>query len=170
MKLAKALATMLVAVTVGGAGVALPSEAAQAKSTLKAFPKTMRRTWYHYDGHGHYGTVKVTATRLKGRSYAAGEWSKYGTSIHVRKVNADPQKAKLRPWSVATKWGSWTHLMGWNQSAGDGTYYKVSHRKYHGKNVKVFKAAGGYDMAVFQHNYTSKKLAKHFAKSSEIIQ
>lgn len=92
------------------------------------------------------------------------------TSIHVRNVNANPQKAKLHPWSVATKLGSWTHLMGWNQFAGDGTYYKVSHRKYHGKNVKVFKAAGGYDMAVFQHNYTSKKLAKHFAKSSEIIQ
>lgn len=44
MKLAKVLATILVAVTVGGAGVVtLPSEAAQAKSTLKAFPKSMRR-------------------------------------------------------------------------------------------------------------------------------
>lgn len=169
MKLATVMSSALVALTIGVAGtVSQPTEVAQAKSTLKAFPKAMRRTWYHYDGNGHYGTVKVTATKLKGRTYSFGAWSKYGTTIHARNVHADPMKAKVHPWSVATKFGSWTHVMGWNQSAGAGTYYKVAHQRYQGRSVKVFKVAGGADMTVFQHNYSTKKLAKHFQRSSEI--
>ena len=72
-------------------------------------------------------------------------------------------------WGVAIKVMGWTDLMGWNQAAGAGAYFKVGHQRYHGKNVRVLKEAGSAMIKVYKHDYKTKHLAKHFQRSSEIF-
>lgn len=170
MKVTKLISVALVTLTVGGTGVlSAPAVTAQAKSTMKVFPKSIRGTWYHYDGKGHYGTTKITAKKIKERSYSSGHWYTYTTPLHHRKTTADPDKASRHlKWGVAIKVSGWTDLRGWNQSAGDGAYYKVGHQRYHGKHVRVLKEAGGAMIEVNKHSYKTKHLAKHFQRSSEI--
>lgn len=170
MKVTKLISVALVTLTVGGTGVlSAPAVTAQAKSTMKVFPKSIRGTWYHYDGKGHYGTTKITAKKIKTRSYSSGHWYTYTTPLHHRKTTVDPDKASRHlKWGVAIMANGWTDLRGWNQSAGDGVYYKVGHQRYHGKHVRVLKEAGGAMIEVNKHSYKTKHLAKHFQRSSEI--
>ncbi|GEO69903.1 hypothetical protein [Levilactobacillus acidifarinae] len=171
-KLVKLTSALLITMAVGTSGVELTTTAAQAKAkrTERTLPKSIRGTWWHYDGKGHYGKTTITAKKIKSRSYSSGEWFKYSTAIHSRKLSANPDKLKIHNnWGVISgHYHGWTDVRGWNQSAGDGTYYKLSQRQYHGKKVRVLKLAGGAGIETYSHQYTTKKLAKHFKSSHEI--
>ena len=169
-KLMKLVSVLVVTVTIGVIGGTLTTTTAQAKAkmTERTLPKAIRGTWWHYDGHGRYGKTTITAKKIKSRSHSNGN---YTTIIHTRKQSADPDKLKIHQnWGVISmRYHGWTDIRGWNQSAGDGTYYKLSHRQYHGKRIRVLKLAGGAGIDTYSHQYATKKLAKHFKNSHEMF-
>lgn len=145
---------------------------ASAKSTLKTFPKSLRRTWYHYDGHGRYDTVKLTSKHYYTKSYYE-KWYHSSSTLHSRNGKTDPEHLKMHSsWVVGHAYhigkAHWTNIMGWNQSAGDGTSYKLEIRKYHHKNFRLLSEGGGAELWISQHYYATKKVAhvmgnRHFS-------
>lgn len=172
-KLMKLVSVLLVMVAIGVVGGTLTTTTAQAKAkrTDRTLPKAIRGTWWHYNGHGRYDKLAITAKKIKSRSYVDGTWHSYTTMVHSRKLSTDSDKIKLHQhWIVILEhYRGWTNVRGWNQFSGDGTYYKLSHRQYHGKRIRVLKLAGGAGIDTYSHQYATKKLAKHFKSSHEMF-
>lgn len=157
---------LLAAMGVGGFQTSQVTTAhARAKKTMKVYPKRYRHSWYHYDGHGKYDKVRFTKKVWHYAQYYDGTTTKGTLTLHSRSVRADLDKAKIHgSWVVGQKFSfrhaSWIDLRGWNQSAGDGTYYKVTTKKFHGKKVSVLTDAYGAMVTTDKHYYRSKKVAK----------
>lgn len=160
------LVAVLAGLLWGGAQVVTPTTAqAKAQRTAKVYPKRLRGTWYHYDGQGKYDRVKFTKTKWRSVGYDNQQRYASTLKLHQRRVSADPEQIARHPkWVVGYKLrarhASWIELRGWNQSAGDGTYYKVANKHYHGQKIRVISEAGGAGLWVIQHYYASKKVAK----------
>ncbi|TGD19540.1 hypothetical protein [Levilactobacillus suantsaiihabitans] len=176
MKLMKIFSAVMVATTMGAAvTVATPSMTADAKAkkSLKTLPKSLRRTWYHYEkndkGKLVYSKLKISAKKI------VDSWNGWDTSkVHTTKSNLhqyNPAK-KLQKgkdsWIFAYKSGAKTRFGGWSpEFPKDMTYkrareqYKVVTDKVNGKKVKVLHHT---NLASLPQNtayyYTSKKLAK----------
>ncbi|MFC6290580.1 hypothetical protein [Levilactobacillus angrenensis] len=176
MKLMKIFSAVMVATTLGAAvTVVTPSVTADAKAkkSLKTFPKSLRRTWYHYEKNGKgklvYSKLKISAKKI------VSNWNGYDTSkvfttksnLHQYNPAKKLQKGKDN-WIFAYKSGAKTRLDSWNpEFPKDMTYkrsreqYKVVTAKVNGKKVKVL-----HDTILpslpqnTMYYYTSKKLAK----------
>lgn len=149
--------------------VALPAQAS-TKTTLKSFPTSLHRTWYHYDGHGRYDTIHFSSKKMSYAQYYDHKWYHSTSTLHYRNANTDPDKIKRHnSWVVGHTFhigkANWTNVMGWNQSAGDGSSYKVETKTYHHKKVRVLSEGGGAEFWIDNHFYTSKgtahKLGNH---------
>lgn len=160
------LLALLAGMTLGGAQMVTPTTVhAKAQRTMKVYPQRLRGTWYHYEGAGKYDKVKFTATKWRTAGYDNTQRYTRTTTLHQRLASADPaQIARHTNWVVGQKmWvrqANWVGLRGWNQSAGDGTYYKVANKPYHGQKLAVLSEAGGAGLWVDQHYYASKQVAK----------
>lgn len=163
-KLLTALAVATMITPLGLTLPATPTVSATSKYTLKVFPKRLQRTWYHYAGKGHYSAIKFTNKTIKDREYFDGKYSTSTSHLHYRKVNVDPDKIATHPWAVGHAFyfrkAHWTNVMGWNQSAGDGDFYKVGTKTYHGHKLRVLSVGGGAEAWIINHYYTSRKVAK----------
>ncbi|WP_395322788.1 hypothetical protein [Levilactobacillus parabrevis] len=157
---------LLGGLTLGGTQIVAPTAAqASTRKTVKALPKKLQGAWYHYDGHGKHDRVKFTATKWRTVGYQNGSRYASTSTLHQRKLNADPDKLARHAnwvvgWKMTVRRANWTDLRGWNQSAGDGTYYKVANKRYHGQKLAVLSEAGGAGVWVTQHYYASKQVAK----------
>ncbi|HJE86727.1 hypothetical protein KB236_07605 [Levilactobacillus brevis] len=161
------LLALLAGLIFGGATqVAVPTTAhAKAQRTLTAYPKRLRGTWYHYDGQGKYDRVSFTAKKWRTVGYDNNQRYASTLKLHQRPMSADADQVVRHPkWVVGLKLrarhASWIDLRGWNQSAGDGTYYKVANKYYRGQKLRVMSEAGGGGLWVIQHYYPSKHVAK----------
>ncbi|AYM03657.1 hypothetical protein [Levilactobacillus yiduensis] len=176
MKLMKIFSAIMVATTMGAAvTVATPGMTADAKAkkSLKTFPKSLRRTWYHYEKNAKgklvYSKLKFTAKKVN------VSWNGWDTS-KVRKDKYilhqyDPAK-KLQQgkdnWYFAYKSGGKTRIGGWDTDyLPNMSYkraleqYKVVTTKVKGKKVKVLHDTILPSRPVdTKYYYTSKKLAK----------
>ena len=147
----------------GGALTTDPLTASAAsKSTMTAFPKVYRHTWYHYS-QGHYETVTFGAKRVSGLSYFGGAATKYVAHLHAHKLTTT--KLKQHPsWSTAvnatTHRVTWLNVRGWNQIMGAGDFYKVMTKSVAGKQHQVLSQAGGAGVWTDAHYYRSKAIAK----------
>ncbi|MEJ6401077.1 hypothetical protein [Nicoliella lavandulae] len=55
---------------------------------------------------------------------------------------------------------NWLNTYGWNQSAGDGTFYNLHQFGKH----EVLTVAGGYNVSAYGHYYRSAKVAKQLER------
>jgi len=171
MKVRNLVGALFAATTLGvSVAVVTPGTSAQAKAkpSLKALPKSIRGTWYHYeenDGY-YYQTLKLGAQKAtyKNAFDAYGNLHKQTTlNLHVLKNarNAgSTYSRKYNNWmyAIAQK-GGYTELSHWNFGftyVGYGQY-KVMHKNYRGKSVKVL-----YNKEVKDHLYQTKAQAKFF--------
>ncbi|MGX6428238.1 hypothetical protein [Levilactobacillus yonginensis] len=175
MKLLKIVSAVMVATTMGAAVVvATPGVTADAKSkkSLKTFPKSLRRTWYHYEKNdkGKFRYSKVTFSAKKwtniwnGDSYTVPSTAK--GVLHQYDPAKKLQKGK-DSWMFAYKAGKSTKVGFWNttKKAMTPKYtltgYKVVTAKVNGKKVKVLHAENLHSLPVnTPYYYTSKHLAK----------
>lgn len=169
---------LLVATTIGIGGTTLtaPTTAqAKAKSSLKAFPKSMRGTWYHYEENNgyYYKSMKFTAKKLVLRNYFAsshGDFTKKTTLKYIKAKsvtsygNSFGSKRRNRVSAFAAKKG-YTMVVpdGFFATNGAGTY-KVIHKNYKGKSVKVLyrKISSTDPIRATDHFYQTKTQAKYF--------
>ncbi|WP_125581436.1 hypothetical protein [Levilactobacillus cerevisiae] len=98
MKLMKIVSAAMVATTMGVAfAVVTPGMTAdaQAKKSLKTFPKSLRRTWYHYEknDNGKFTYSKLTFTAKK----MTENWAGWGTT------KASTDKMVLHEYNPAKK-------------------------------------------------------------------
>ncbi len=140
-----------------------PNQASAATHSLRVFPHVLRHTWYHYDGNGRYDRITFGYKRYIGHYYYDG-WNTYYGKIHYRNLHAT--KVSHHPnWAFATPVYAhhmhWTNVYGWNQGAGDGEYYGVKVRHYHGIPIRVLNDAGGAEIWTSQHYYATKKVARN---------
>lgn len=135
---------------------------AKAKRTLKVYPKRIRGTWYSYQYHKMY-RYKISAKKMVGTGLK--------NQLHSRKANyfvKNNAKMKHPNWVVARIFKlsnneRWVNVMGWYQTAGDGSsYWKTTH-KLGGHKRAVLKMAGGAGFWTYAHGYHSKHLAKKYA-------
>lgn len=143
-------------------GVINPQSAHAATYSLKVFPKVLRHTWYHYDGHGRYDQITFGYKHYRMRNFY-GKWDVYNGKIHYRNLKAT--RISHHPnWTFATPAYyhrmHWTNIYGWNQGVGDGAYYGVKIRRYHGHRVRVMSEAAGADIWTDSHYYATRKVAK----------
>lgn len=151
-------------ITVFSLSMVVSPTSASAKTTLKSFPTSLHRTWYHYDGHGRYDTVRFSSKKTSYSQYYDHKWYHGTSTLHYRNVKSDPDKIKIHgTWVVGGVFRmgktTWTNIRGWNQSAGDGTSYKIETKTYHHKKVRVLSEAGGAGFWIDNHFYTSKGTA-----------
>lgn len=145
---------------------------AKVQMTDRTLHKSIRGTWWHYDGKGHYGKIVITPKQIKTRHYESDSgWSTNSIHIHSRKASIITGRKIHSSWGVifsqGKKWGS--NVRGWNQNAGYGDFYKRSYKRVNGKKVRVLTVAEGVTMSVWEHDYPTKKLAKQFKNSHEIF-
>ncbi|WP_203637948.1 hypothetical protein [Levilactobacillus wangkuiensis] len=162
-KMMLAVATAVTLLAVGGVSLGTPVAAqAKTKTTLKAVPQRYRHTWYHYE-HGKMDTLTFSTKRISGLTYYDGQAAKYVAHIHHHKLSAKKFK-KHYSWSTVTNktahQAQWINVRGWNQIMGDGDYYKVMTKTYHGKKISVLSQAGGAGIWTSAHYYRTKQLAK----------
>lgn len=143
-------------------GVINPQSAHAATYSLKVFPKVLRHTWYHYDGHGRYDQIKFGYKHYRMRNFYE-KWYVYNGKIHYRNLKAT--RISHHPnWTFATPVYyhrmHWTNIYGWNEGVGDGAYYGVKIRRYHGHRVRVMSEASGADIWTDSHYYATRKVAK----------
>ncbi|MFD1456147.1 hypothetical protein ACFQ44_10765 [Levilactobacillus lanxiensis] len=176
MKLMKIVSVVMVATTMGTAVVvATPGVTADAKAkkSLKTFPKSLRRTWYHYEkndnGKFTYSKLTFTAKSL------TMKWAGWGTTkvnkadkyvLHQYNPAKKLQKGK-DSWIFAYKAGKSTKMGGWNTTKSAMTAkdalssYKVVTAKVNGRKVKVLHDKHLTSLPVdIPYYYTSKQLAK----------
>jgi len=175
MKLVKILSAVMVATTMGATVTVVSPEVtanAKAQKSLKAYPKSLRRTWYHYEkndkGQLRYSTLKFTATRTtdKWNGYMATKTETSKFVLHQYNPAKKFNKGKLN-WNVAYKSGSSTLFGLWGDSKADMVRsqaidrYKVVTTTYKGKKIKVLHATFLPSAPLnTMYYYTSKKLAK----------
>lgn len=134
---------------------------ASARTTMKSIPARYHQVWYHYDGHHHYDALKFTSKTMSSRSYYSGKYYHSRVKLHSRSFNSNPMKIGThRSWVVGYAFKPWINIKGWNQSAGDGEYYKVEAKTYHGTRIKVLSDGGGAEAWISAHYYSTKKVAK----------
>lgn len=157
---------LLAGLTLGGVQLGIPATAhAASQRTMKVYPQRFRGTWYHYDGHGKFDRVKFTATKWRTAGFNNNQRYVSTSKLKQRLVTADPARLARHPkWTMGQKMrvrqANWIDLRGWNQSAGDGTYYKVANKRYRGQKMTVLSEAGGAGVWVTQHYYPSRQVAK----------
>ncbi|AYM02251.1 hypothetical protein [Levilactobacillus yiduensis] len=169
---------LLVATTIGIGGTTLtaPTTAqAKAKSSLKAFPKSMRGTWYHYEENNgyYYKSMKFTAKKQVLRNYFA---SSHGDFKAKKTLNLHQAKSvgsfrngfnekKVNQVSAFVAKKGYTRVLPYGIFASDGLgTYKVIHKNYKGKSVKVlYKKPNANDLSQStDHFYQTKTQAKYF--------
>ncbi|WP_367295196.1 hypothetical protein [Levilactobacillus yonginensis] len=175
MKLLKIVSAVMVATTTGAAVVvATPGVTADAKSkkSLKTLPKSLRRTWYHYEkndkGKFRYSKLTISSKKIKDtwNGWGNTKASTYKYVLH----QYDPAK-KLQTgkdsWIFANKVGKSTEVGYWRDSKSAMTHrfmqtsYKVVTANVNGKKVKVLHAKNLRSLPVdTPYYYTSKHLAK----------
>lgn len=171
MKLNQLMGILGVTLMVGTASpIVAPSVVAQAKTktTLKTFPKSIRGTWHSYNLAGrNYHAVRFTAKGLA--------WQE---NVSTRLGQPDKLKVHKLPFSGTRKAGSWQWVFAIKKqgfvkvSAWDKTvtlppegYYRVIQKKYQGKKIRVLQQTNQLTgHRYYEYSYTTKKLAKHFAK------
>ncbi|MFC6289009.1 hypothetical protein [Levilactobacillus angrenensis] len=178
MRVNHILGALLVATTIGIGGTTLsaPTTAqAKAKSSLTTFPKNMRGTWYHYEENNgyYYKSMKFTTKKLVLRNYfgySGGGFTAKRTLKYVKAKSPTSleetynftSKRRNRVSAFAAKSG-YTKLVsgGLMVTDGNGTY-KVIHKNYKGKSVKVLYKKADNMGKITDHFYQTKAQAKHF--------
>ncbi|WP_143462006.1 hypothetical protein [Levilactobacillus enshiensis] len=159
MKIKNVFLATLVAATVGGIAVTLPTEpAAAAKYTaLKTFPKAYRGTWY----------TKEYKSRL---NITAKKWKETDSSMTmVLNLHTIKAKTGTSSWIYAEKssngdlfytfWPEKKHPK-LSDFYGNSFHYRIVNKTYKGKKIKALKAYGENDsFAVF--SYRTKQQSKH---------
>ena len=184
MQATKWLRMVMVLTTCGAtlAGITsdVPVQAkAKSRTSLKTVPKKLRGTWYDYrktNGKGNYSKVKFTTKKV---IYGSGR-DKQVSIVHPLKLNkafssADAGDSKKINWGVAyakrgyTVFGVWgSYRKSFNQSKtirDDGVGYKIVHKTYKGKRIKVLKSWWTSEMgngSLYSYDYHTKAQAKHF--------
>jgi len=170
MKMNHILGAAMVATTLGvAAAVTGPAtvQAQAAKVSLAAFPQSVRGTWYHYeenDGY-YYKTMTIGAKTMTVKNYfdAFGKKQvKWTGTLHTTKNQDDEFRQgwgnKKSHWTSAKSVkDGYTKVVAYGMFAtnGGGTY-KVIHKTYKGKSVKVL-----YNKRIV-NSYGQKKLADHY--------
>lgn len=132
---------------------------AKVKMTARTLPKSIRGTWWHCDRQGHYSKIRLTAKKIKVRQRG----QHFTETVHSRKADASSSKGFHPYWVfISQRIHGWTNVYGWNQGSGDGDYYKVVHKRYHGKQIRVLKQGGGAGIVTNERDYPTKQIAKHF--------
>jgi len=175
MKLMKLVSAVMVATTMGAAVVvATPGVTADAKAkkSLKVFPKSLRRTWYHYEkndnGKFTYSKLTFTAKSLTMKWAGCGTTKASTDKYVLHPYNPAKKLPKGKDsWIFAYKAGKSTKMGFWNTTKRAMTTkhalssYKVVTAKVNGKKVKVLHAKNLTSLPVdIPYYYTSKQLAK----------
>ncbi|WP_143461290.1 hypothetical protein [Levilactobacillus enshiensis] len=169
MKLAKVIGSLLVVGTMGAVAiVTTPTATAQAKTTyLKTLPKSIRGTWYYYEG-GHYQTDTITAKTWKNQIYYGKKMNTSTYTLHQPSV-----KGKAS-WIYATKSSKGTvRIDDWPLYKGKAamkdfgkrylTGFKATTKTYQGRKIKALSQVAYSSLPrITNYSFTSKKLAKHF--------
>lgn len=176
MKLMKIFSAIMVATTMGAAvTVATPGMTADAKAkkSLKTFPKSLRRTWYHYEKNAKgklvYSKLKFTSKKFTNVWNTDPGMTKAETvkfTLHQFDPAKKLQKGK-KNWAIAYKYGKATLWGLWGYSKSEMSYknalgkYKVVTSKVKGKKVKVLKHTNYVSPSRTVNNYyTNKNLAQ----------
>lgn len=177
MRVNHLLGALLVATTIGIGGTTLnaPTTAqAKAKSSLATFPKNMRGTWYHYEENNgyYYKSMKFTTKKLVLRNYFdyADIFTTKRTLKYIKAKSLSSyisttgftRKTRSCVTAFAAKNG-YTELVPGGLLVADGSgTYKVIHKNYKGKSVKVLYKKADDRGKVTDHFYQTKAQAKHF--------
>lgn len=157
MKIKNMILATLVATTVGGSAVTLPTEpAAAAKYTaIKSFPKAYRGTWYTKE---YNSRLIISAKKWKDTD---GDMT---LSLHTIKA-----KTGTDSWIYAYKASNNNLLYSfWPEKKhpklsdfyGNSFHYRIVNKTYKGKKIKALKAYGeGDSFAIF--SYRTKQQSKH---------
>jgi hypothetical protein len=145
----------------------------KAKSTTEAFiPANLQKTWYSVDEDGNVDKLSFTANAIHyENSVDSGT-----TTIHDGSSEPDPDTA-----SIHSDWGrsgkvsihgiNFLNVLGWNQSAGDGTYFGIKSEVINGKPTDILVDAEGAGVWCSATYYESEALAHQEAgkKYSDIV-
>ncbi|WP_125764733.1 hypothetical protein [Levilactobacillus mulengensis] len=144
---------------------------AKTRRTMKTFPKSIRGTWYSYQDH-KMSRTKITAKKIVSDGYVYRLHSRKVT--YVVKNNA---KMKHPSWVTAgmitlSNKERWVNVMGWYQTAGDGSSYRKVTHKLAGHKHSILQVSVGAEFWTYSHGYHSKHLAKkygnHYFKGERI--
>ena len=164
MKIAKILSVTVLATGLGLAGVfAGPNTTqAEAKSTLKTFPKSFRHNWYESAGK-RGNAIKITAKKASMRYDTNTRFTHF--QLHARKLPLHKIKNMREwPWMYATEHHGTIHIKPWGSMEPlplEGSY-RVKTKTYKNRKIKVLQNVSGEQ--VNDSYYTTKKLAAHFNK------
>lgn len=178
MRVNRLFSALMVATTIGATAVVTVPTQAQAKSTssLKTFPKAMRGTWYHYEENNgyYYKSMKISSKKMTVKNFLnpfyqkQAKWTGTIHPIKNQRTFTEGESSKKLHWTSARSVkGGYTTVLPYGIGAtnGGGTY-KVIHKTYKGKSVKVlyskqFTTIQGTKQ-VTDHFYKTKAQAKYF--------
>jgi hypothetical protein len=179
MRMTHIFSALMVATTIGvTAAITGPTtvQAQAAKTSLAAFPKSIRGTWYHYEENNgyYYKTVTIGAKKMTVKNYfdAFGKKkAKWTGTLHTTKNQDNDFRQgwgnKKSHWTSAKSVkGGYTKVVAYGMFAtnGGGTY-KVIHKTYKGKSVKVLynkAVVKNWGKQLADHYYQTKAQAKFF--------
>lgn len=109
-------------------------------------PANMQRNWYYVDDNGDTHTLKISDNKM---TYHSPDSQDSVSEIYLTD-GSDPDTT-----AIHSNWGrvsgpmftahdiSFINIRGWNQSAGDGSYYGIKSEDVDGVNTDVLVEAGG---------------------------
>ncbi|QMU08464.1 hypothetical protein [Levilactobacillus suantsaii] len=176
MKLGNIAGAVLAMTTLGvSLAVATPDTSAQAKAkvnSIKTFPKAMRGNWYRYGEHNgfYYKRIKISAKKFVAHNAldptgTSDKLQTFTQSLHVLKAKKSPKYSKkAQSWCYAYTKKKVTTIHQWVNvdQFQDPIRYKVTHKTYNGKKVKVLTVVSTSYNNHTDHYYQTKAQAKHF--------
>lgn len=140
------------------------SDKQDGKPELYTIDPAMRGTWYAVDGDGKLSTMTFDAhtvtSKFAGESSQKSTWYLPDGSDPDDPDNIHSDWGKVTP-DVFSRYGvSLTNVRGWNQSAGDGSYYAVKQFTINGKKTKTLLLCGGAGAWVSAVYYPSQSMAE----------
>ncbi|KRL56572.1 hypothetical protein [Furfurilactobacillus rossiae] len=149
------------------------SNSNQATTSGPQFPSSFQRTWFGYNSYTHnIDTITFSNNRSTDSSgdsstiHSTEERTNDDNAIlNAKKQPTTPEeKQKLDHWGLFNEvhldnGENWINIMGWYQTAGDGEFYRVANENINGQSTPVLFDAGGAEIWINEHYYTSKDIA-----------
>ncbi|UQS84643.1 hypothetical protein MOO46_05180 [Apilactobacillus apisilvae] len=132
---------------------------------LNKFPNEIKGTWYTYtNDSGLSKHKKIEKMVVNKKTFNFHPYRKHdvieGANLTKKQEN---ELNKTSRWSYAMEFNykghKWFNFMGWQQGAGDGSFFNIHNFDGH----KVLMSAGGAGISVDGQYYKSKTLAKKFS-------
>ncbi|GLB46036.1 hypothetical protein WR164_00150 [Philodulcilactobacillus myokoensis] len=154
------------------------------QTTLKAYPKNLRKTWYHYvgkfNGKNYYNKYSFNAHQMKETLYFRhnNKISEFHTvnplkshpvnyEVPFKEIMHTP-KSEMN-WDIANNekmnGRKYINVTGWFAGAGNGNFFNVSNQKVNGKSTKMLADGTGISawMDAKRSFYFNSKLAARHA-------